>query len=205
MSIGWARATFLIPEGLMFKWACLGVATLAVLGVGAILLDLRNEVKQATMTVNSHLPAILHKTETTANTLALLSEDVSRVRDLAGLTESARDDGLVVYADEVIDLIEDSGATIGVRKLIGSGLKDLRPASEWAVDTRREALVLTLTSSSKAELLQSICTTILGNDWYIQSDDGGATPLRDWITAHHPPSKALGAYGNESKDPQESG
>src|SRR5262245_60976221 len=121
----------------MFKWACLGVAA-AFLGLLAWLAnDVRLEVRRSTQAVNQHLPAIVdrtskttetlaanlpeivEKTRTTTETLADLAADIRQLKELAGVTNAARDKNLVAYADSVLDRVESSGGTVGLKKAFG--------------------------------------------------------------------------------------
>src|SRR5262245_35259471 len=126
----------------MFKWSCLGVAVVALLGLAWALNDIRVEIKRATRRVNedlpeilakartssdavsSNLPDILERTRRSADTLAELSDDVRQLKDLAGMSATARDKGLVAYADSVLDLIESSGGRIGVKKFRSKALNE---------------------------------------------------------------------------------
>lgn len=194
----------------MFKWCCLAVAVVAVLIVGWMVNDVRLQASRATKTVNENLPeilekskqasqavsdnlpAILEKSKKTTETLAELSEDVRQLRDLAGLTNRPRDEGLVRYADSVLDTIEAAGGTIGLKKkLLGSGLKDTMPTKEWVVGARKEALLLTVTARSRGEMLERLAKNKFGSDWHLQVDGAEPVPLAGWLRANHPESKDL--------------
>ncbi|HEX3149641.1 MAG TPA: hypothetical protein VHR66_16315, partial [Gemmataceae bacterium] len=160
----------------MFKWICLGVAVVFLGFIGWVAYDIRNDIHRSAETVqksgqavNEHLPAIVQKshevsavvtenlptivekTRTTTDTLAELSEDVKQLKELAGLTGGTRDQNLVAYAESVLNLIDQSGGTIGLKKTLGgSGLKNQVPAKEWVVGARKEAVFLTLVVKSSA-------------------------------------------------------
>ncbi|MCG8408686.1 MAG: hypothetical protein MI923_26070 [Phycisphaerales bacterium] len=174
----------------MFKWSCLALAVVAMGFLGWMVNDLRTEIKQATVTVNTQLPEILNKTRDTAETVAVLAEDVRQVRDLSGAADIARDKTLVAYADRVLDLIEASGGRVGLKKkLLGGGLKDVSPAEQWVVAARKEALWLVMRAKSREELLERLCKNKFGSDWHIQENNDKPVPLRDWISgrlADHP-------------------
>jgi hypothetical protein len=202
----------------MFKWCCLAVAVLFLSLFTWMLNDLRlhvrrsgEEIQRTAATVNEHLPAlvargrttteavarhlpvIVEKTRTTTETLAELAQDIRQLKELAGVNSTARDKGLVAYANSVLGRIESSGGTIGLKKLGRRGLKDTLPAREWVAGARKKAAVLTVLSGSRKEVLTGLARTKYGygSHWYIQV--GGEEPQRllDWVKANHPQSKEL--------------
>ena len=184
----------------MFKWVCLGVGVVFLSVVVWMLNDIRVETRrsvqtfQATgQTVNEHLPEIVEKSRVTTDTVAELAADVRQLKELAGMTNAARDKNLVAYADGVLDAIEGSGGTIGLKKLLGGkGLKDTLPAREWVVAARKEAVVLTALAHSRHELATRLGRNKFGSPWYIQVGTAEPVPLLDWLRANHPESKDLG-------------
>jgi hypothetical protein len=171
----------------MLKWLSFALAVLVVALLLAMLNDLRLQVRRVTVTVNQKLPEILEKTRTSADTLAQVSNDIKGLRDLAGVPPGVHDEGLVKYADGVLDLIEASGGTVGTKALLGKGLKDPIPAGEWAAGARKEALWLTFRAKSRHELLTRLCETKFGSAWQIQLPGGGEpVPLEQWVKANHP-------------------
>ncbi|HVK11137.1 MAG TPA: hypothetical protein VM597_20375 [Gemmataceae bacterium] len=176
----------------MFKWACLAVAAAFCSFLGWIAYDIRSQLTRSGNTVNEHLPAIVEKTHKTTETLAELSEDVRQLKELAGVTGTARDQNLVAYANSVIAQIEASGGVIGLKKTLGGkGLKDQVPAREWTVGARKEAVVLTALAKSKKELVTRLSKNKFGSDWMIQVGDQEPVALFDWLREHHPQSKEL--------------
>lgn len=177
----------------MFKWACLVLAVLAGLGLGWVINDLRIELKQTSQTVNKHLPEILANVKKSTETLAVLSEDIKQLRDLAGVASGApRDRTLVTYADSILDFLESTKAQIGLeKKVLGSGLKSVMPVGEWVVDARKEALWLTFRVKSHSELLERLCENKFGSSWFIQFEDKEPVPLIDWLKENHPETKEL--------------
>jgi hypothetical protein len=95
--------------GGIFPWACLVSGSL----IAAVLLwlvnDVRVSVKENIRTLNDNLPEILSNTKRSTATLAVLSEDIKNVRDLAGVANGGRDRSLVSYADGLLDTVEQSG------------------------------------------------------------------------------------------------
>lgn len=172
----------------MVKWLSFGLAAVAVAVLLLMLNDLRVQVRRSAVTVNRNLPEILEKTRTSADTLAQVSNDIRQLRDLAGVApEGAQDDRLVAYADAVLDLIENSGGTVGTKALIGDGLRDPAPAKEWAAGARKEAVWLTFRAKSRQELLTRLCETKFGSAWHMQPPGGGEpVPLEQWVKANHP-------------------
>ena len=181
------------PAPRALHWVYHALAIFAFVILIFLLNDLRREFHRTGETVNRHLPEILEKTRTSTETLARLSDDIRQLRDLAGAT-GPRDATLAKYADELLDTIEAAGADarIGVEAIIGTGLKDARPAKEWTTDARKEAVFLTFTASSRQELLERLTKTKIGRDWLIQEGQT-ATPVKliDWLNAKHPSTGAI--------------
>lgn len=193
----------------MFKWVCLALASVFLLVVLWMLNDVRLEVRRHGQAVSEHLPDIVaktrqttdlvaerlptlvEKTEKTADTLAELAEDVQQIKELAGVSNTARDKNLVAYANSVMETLEASNASVGVTKTLGSGLKNLQPAKEWVVAARKEALLLTLLATSKQELVRRLATTKFGGSWMLQFDGMEPVPMLDWLKANHPQTKEL--------------
>ena len=170
----------------MYKHICLGFACVVVLVFGWMLNDFRRDLKQSARTLNEKLPVILENTKSSTETLKDLSKDIRALRDLAGVSNETRDRSLVTYADELLDLVEASGAEIGLKKkLIGSGLKEVVPADEWTTGARKEALWLSFRAKSKRELLERMTKNRFGSDWYIVVGDESPQKLADWLREHH--------------------
>jgi hypothetical protein len=174
----------------LFRWACLAVAAAALAGFGWMINDLRRELERSTRTVNENLPVILEQTKTSTATLAVLSDDIRALRDLAGAT-GPRDRSLVAFADSLLDAVESSGGQIGVEKLIGKDLSDPVPAAEWVVDARKEAVVLSFRAKSRRELLQRLCQNKFGSPWLIRIGDAAPQPLQEWLEQNHSEAAAL--------------
>jgi hypothetical protein len=165
----------------MFKWTCLAVAALVATVLVWMVNDLRLELRRSTDTLNAQLPQLLEKTRKSAETLAELSGDIRQMRDLLG-AGSPRDKSLVAYADELLDRVQASGGRIGLeKKLFGSGLKGTHPADEWVRDARKEAAILTMTASSRQEVLTRLCKNKFGSDWFIQVGDAEPVTLLNWL------------------------
>jgi hypothetical protein len=200
----------------MFKWACLAVACVFLGLLAWLANDLRLEVHQSaqivrdtgatineslpaivdktrksTDTLAEHLPEIVEKTRTTTETLAELAEDIRQLKELAGVSTPARDKNLIAYATSVLDFIDASGGTIGLKKTLGSGLKSPVPAREWAVGARKEALLLTVLSNSKKEFLTRLTRNKFRFPWYIQFGEKEPVTLLDWLKTNHPATKEL--------------
>jgi hypothetical protein len=176
-----------IPAPRALSWLYHALAIIAFVILIFLLNDLRREFHRTGETVNRHLPEILEKTRTSTETLARLSEDIRQLRDLAGATD-ARDATLAKYADELLDAIEAAtDARIGVEAIIGTGLKDARPAKEWAADARKEAVYLALTAGTRQELLERLTKSKFGRDWLIE-ERPGTTPVKlgEWLGSKFP-------------------
>jgi hypothetical protein len=175
------------PPRTPLAWIYHALAIAALLVLIFLLNDLRREFRRTGRAVNENLPEILEKTRTSTETLARLSEDIRQLRDLAGVTGTPRDATLARYADELLDAIEAApAARIGVEAIIGSGLKDARPASEWTVDARKEAVYLAFAASSRAELLDRLTKNKFGREWLIQEGEKPPVKLREWLQRKFP-------------------
>lgn len=179
-------------EARIFKWSCLALAAVVCLVLLYLLNDMRGELRRTNETVNAHLPQILANVNTATTTLAAVSKDINSFRDLAGLVDTPQDRSLVVYADSILDFLEQqTTGQIGVTKVVGSGLKDLVTAADWARDSRKEALWLTFRASTKEELLRRIGKTKFGSDWYFVAPGIEPTKLIDFLKNNHAESKGL--------------
>jgi hypothetical protein len=201
----------------MFKWSCLVVVIVFLSAVGWMINDVRLEIRRSTelfrttgQTVNEQLPAVVEKVQTSADvisarlpeiveriskstaTLSELAEDIHQLKELAGVSNSARDKSLVAYADSVLDTIESANGTIGLKKTFGgSGLKNALPIKEWVVAARKEALYLTVVAKSKKELVTRLTENKFGSPWHIQPDGKESLTLSDWLQANHPATHEL--------------
>jgi hypothetical protein len=149
------------------------------------------KVRNGTDTVAKTLPQVVDRVDRTTEVMADLAEDVRQLKELAGLGNKPRDKTVAAYADSVLKHIAASGGVIGVKKTVGRGLKNTRPAADWVAAERREAVFLTLLGRGKKELLQSIGKTRLGFYWYIQLPGQEPVRLLDWLRETHPETKEL--------------
>jgi hypothetical protein len=185
----------------MFKWVCLAVAVVFLALLIWLINDLRLELRRSSamvqtagQTINEHLPAIVDKTRRTTDTLAeQLPEIVDKARtSTETLAELAEDMNLVAYANSVLDSIEASGGMIGLKKAFGAkGLKNPVPAREWVVGARKEAILLTILSNSKAEFGTRLTRNKFHSPWYIQIGEQEPLTLLDWLKANHPATREL--------------
>lgn len=171
--------------------------------VSAVLLwmvnDARVAVNKTSVTVNEHLPPVLHNIKTISDVVAKLTEDVKNLRNLAGLggaaaaaTTAGRDGSLVAYADSLLDFLEtQKGAKIGHEKLVGGGLKDLEPIEDWIRGARKEALLVTFLVKSKKDILERLCKNKFGFKFHIVPPTGDPMLLMDFAKKHHPDSASL--------------
>lgn len=171
----------------MYRWLCFALAVAFVCGVGWVIHQLRRDIEQATHTINENLPEILANTRKSSETLAVVSEDIRNLRDLAGAAEGSRDRSLVVFADLLLDEVESSGGIVGVqKKVFGEGLKDTLPAEEWAVSARKEALWLSLRVKSRDELFQRLTENKFGSKWHLQMDEEDTIAMDEWLVSRLP-------------------
>ncbi|HPF38236.1 MAG TPA: hypothetical protein P5081_13390 [Phycisphaerae bacterium] len=180
----------------MFRWVCLGVATIATAILLWMVNDVRTELKRSTGIVNENLPLIFARTQRTTETLVALSDDIRQIRNLTGATDVVRDKRMAAFADHVLDTIRDSGGEIGLKpRLIGHKLKEVQPVGEWVAGARKEAIWLLVRSRSRAELVDKLCRNIYGSDWYIQFDGKDAVTLAEWLSKQ--PGLDTGSDGEE--------
>ena len=173
-------------ESRVFRWACLGVAVVAIAAMLWMLNDMRGEVKRTNQIVAKHLPEIIENVRTGTATLAELAKDIEAVRDLAGITGGASDRPMLRYADAILDYLETLPGQIGLQEVVGSGMKDLMSAKDWARDSRKEGLYLTVRADTPAELLERIAHNKFGRDWYYVPPGGAPVTLTELITKNVP-------------------
>jgi hypothetical protein len=180
-------------EARVFKWSCFGLAAVVCAVMIYMVDDMRRELRHTNETVNAHLPQILSNVNAATTTLAAVSNDINAFRDLAGLADAAgQDRSLVVYADSVLDFLgQQPQGQIGLGKLVGNGLKDLIPSADWARDTRKEALWLTVRASTKQEVLERIAKNKFGSSWYFTAPGIEPITLIEFLRLNHSPSKGL--------------
>jgi len=179
----------------LFPWACLIVATAALGYLCWAVEDLRQEAKTSGKAVNAHLPQILEKVEHSSATLKEVSDDLKKLRDLSGAS-GPRDKSLALFADRLLDRLQEAHLEIGVKKLIGGDLKEPVPAAAWVRDARKEALWLTFRAKSKQELFERLCKNKFGSDWLVlppgdEGKDQKPRPLAEWLAEHDGEAKAL--------------
>jgi hypothetical protein len=179
-------------EQRVFRWACLALALIAVSTALWMLNDARLAMKGTARTVDKSLPPILQNVRRSSEVVAALAKDIQRLRDLAGVTNKARDRSLVIYADSILDLVAKQPGQIGLtKKVFGSGLKSLRPVQAWVQAARKEALWLSFRANSKRELLERLCHNKWGSKWILAVPGQKPIPLMDWLRRHHPPTTKL--------------
>jgi hypothetical protein len=200
----------------MFKWYCLGLGALFVVGALWMLNDIRLQVRATTQPIGEvaeivrenmpplvettrqnadiiaeSLPEVVDRTHTAAEELGELAEDIRQLKELAGLTQNPRDKNLVAYADSLLARIEETGGVVGVSKNLGPGLKNTAPVKEWVNGARKEALFLTLLVRSKKEMATRLARTKLGFHWWIQEPNKEPVRLIEWLREQHPETKQL--------------
>lgn len=176
-------------SGGVFKWVCLLLALVFGIAMLSMVYGLYTRVHYSTELVNERLERILENTDKTTATLAAFAEDLRRLRDLAGLKDKQREDGLIAYTDRVLDFIENTEAEIGVAKVVSfsNGLKNLEPAHIWVRSNRKRAVWLVASQSSKRAVVEELTSTeITGSSYYIQFPDAEPEPLLDWLIRNHP-------------------
>ena len=181
-----------VRDGRLFKWSCFALAAVVCAVLLYLLNDMRAEIRRTNDTVNAHLPQILANVNTATQTLAAVSKDINAFRDLAGLVDTPQDRSLVVYADSILDFLEQQPAgQIGLMKLVGKELKDVVTSAEWARAARKEALWLTFRASTKQELLERMGKNKFGSDFYFTAPGIEPMTLIDFLKNNHPESKGL--------------
>lgn len=150
-----------------------------------------SETEKATTTLNQKLPILLSHTETTVDSIDDLSIRFKQYLGMMGAVHSAtQNKGLFSYASSVLDLIEGQNATVGLKRTgTDQQLKQAQPAKEWANTSRKDAHLLSLGASSKADMLNGLARTNSAMPWYIQFGEKAPRMLADWIKDTHPESK----------------
>jgi hypothetical protein len=169
-----------------FRWACLGVAVVAVAVLLWMLNDMRREVKRTNDIVAKNLPEIIANVKVGTETLVNVAKDIEAVRDLAGITGGASDRPMLRYADAILDYLETLPGQIGLEEVVGSDMKDLMSAKDWARDSRKEAIWLTVRADTPAEMLDRIAHNKFGRSWYYVPPGGVPVPLSEQIKANVP-------------------
>jgi hypothetical protein len=146
-----------------------------------------DKVRKTTDTVTESLPEVVERVERTTEVMAELADDIRQLKELAGVGSTKRDENLVAYTNGVLKLIASSGGTIGEKKVVGRGLKNVKPAAEWVAGRRKWALYWMLRVTSKKEMVARICKGA-----YIELPGKEPVPLIDWVRENHPETKALG-------------
>ena len=190
-------------EFAMFKWCCLGLAALIVAVLGWMVNDLRQELKRSTQSLNERLPEILDNVKQGSESLRKVSEDLKQLRNLAGVSEKSRDQTLSVYYDSLLDFIQASAGQIGKKKLFGRSLSDAEPAEQWVVGARQEAVFRTMITRTKSrqDVLDHLCNSWRGSDWYIQLAGQEPQKLIDWLRANHPETRDVEPQPKPAAEP----
>lgn len=149
------------------------------------------KVRHSTDTIAQHLPELLERANKATEVIGELAEDIRQLKELAGLTNTRRDENLVAYANGVMKRIETSGGAIGTKKVVGRGLKNPQPATEWSVSARKEALILAILVKSKKEMATKLAKTKLGTNWYIEIPEKDPVTLLDWLKQNHEETRSL--------------
>jgi hypothetical protein len=182
------------PSRGLFPWACLIVAAAPLAFLGWAVNDLRLEARRLTAALNEQLPPILDNGRRTSESVGAVAADVKQLRELLGLSDKGGEIGLAAFAAEVLTEVEKSGGVIGLKPvLIGSKLKDTRPAREWVADARKEAVWLTFRVRTKREMLEKLSHNYLGSAWWIEVGDAKVVPLTEWLGTRRPEWKAPAA------------
>jgi hypothetical protein len=177
-------------------WLYFVAVTAALAFACYTLYDLQQDIKRTTAGVRESnemirekLPLILDNTRKASEALVTLTSDVAVLKNLiAPATPTEGQDtpiSLAKFAGTVVDLIEKSETTISSR---GSSAK---PAREWAVSERKEALLLAFRVGARREMVEKISTTMFGNPWVVTTKTGDKLPMVDWLRKHHPDIDSL--------------
>jgi hypothetical protein len=169
----------------MFKWIalCTGCAFLAALTW--MVNDMRLQVRRTSTVVTETVSELRDDVRTVRQTVANIKQTVAKIPLVRA------DEDLAAYANSVLSAIEQSGAQIRVKAVLGKGLKKPVPAKEWVVGERLEVMVLTRMARSKKDVLANVATNKFGSPWLMQFEGGETVPMLDWLKKNHPPTKAL--------------
>lgn len=168
----------------VFRWSCFALAALVSALVLWMLNDVRREMARTNAIVAAQLPTILENVKTGTTTLAQVSGDIDKLRDLLG-AGTPRDRSLVAFADGVLDFLDAQPGQIGLDKLVGDGLKDLVDVPAWVAAARKEALWLSFRATSKADLLARLAKNRYGSDWWYAPPSGPPVKLAELVLQQH--------------------
>lgn len=178
-------------------WLCFVTALLVAAGFAWMVNDLRVTSKATMAHAKETMETAketLDKVKISAEVGAEISKDLKALRKLAGVGGTGANNGFSDYANEVLDLIDAVGAgnaKIGILKKGDTKLKDPVPMEEWSASAHREAVLLVLTSKSKAAILKGICRNKWGAEFGIQVGNEPPVTLEKWVKDRHAPSKDL--------------
>ena len=114
--------------------------------------------EQAAATLNDQLPRLLTSSEAAADGIAQLADDFGDYKAMMSVVHAAKQEkSLFSYGSSILSFIEGQPATIG-RKKAGSAqpLAAVVPAKHWAGQAKKDVPVLSSTSGSKSDLLNSL-------------------------------------------------
>jgi hypothetical protein len=154
--------------------------------------SIMENTQKATTSVGDDLPDIVQKSRAFADTASSATKDIEQLKKALAKMKADRDPALVAYANEILALVEGSGAVIGQRPLTGfGGLKSPIPAREWVLNAQQEASVLVLLTKSRADLAARLTSNVLGSPYVMQFPDGKRIAILDWLKANHPTTREL--------------
>jgi hypothetical protein len=192
----------------MFKWVCLGVATIFLAAVAWMLNDIRRDVRRtgdavqtAGHTVNEQLPAILAKTRVTVealgegvpqitDTLVDVAADVRNLKEAIGKSSVSADIKQLAYGESLLQFVGASGGTVGLASDSGE-LRKAQPAREWANSARKDLLLYTMLTQTNEQLLGKMTSTKFGSPLSIRVGEAAAVQLIEWLKANHPATRSL--------------
>jgi hypothetical protein len=149
------------------------------------------QTQQATGTINTYLPILLTRSEVAVDNLIDLSDNFKQYKGLMGIVHVANQNkGLFSYGTSILNFLDGSDATIGVKKPgPDGGLKRALPAREWAKGARKDAHFLSLVATSKSNMLHGLARTRSAAPLYVQVGSAAPRLLADWLKEVHPESK----------------
>src|SRR5262249_35546606 len=138
------------------------------------------------------VPEIIEKSRDITDRVAEMTADVRTLKEALAKVKVDRDPEMLRYAADLLDAVEASKAEVGVKPVTGiGGLRDAIPAHQWVLKGHKEANLLTLLASSKAELASKLTHTALGSPYLMKFPGKRAVDMLEWLKENHPETKAL--------------
>ncbi|WP_101756624.1 hypothetical protein [Oceanicoccus sp. KOV_DT_Chl] len=143
-----------------------------------VLSGIRSDIQQATATANENMSLTLDAFKLS---LDRMNNEISSLKDLSGIKRLEQSQNRLEFAHKILDLIQESGATIGTDGLFGSEIDKPVHAKKWAASARDEARLMAYKSRDNNEVIWALATTITKQDWLMQFGQADPVPMYEWL------------------------